>query len=131
VAGFVTNMLERICQWPGLNYYPGMRLEGVRKSIENLSHNSRCLGQDSNWAPLECQDALPLEISLRANFYKKIGQQYRTLYCVPAGILSETRKTFERKKFRTNVVKKNTTHFMPNTLFSVSIAIFMRYECIS
>lgn len=122
MTGFVTNRLERIWPGPNLKYYPGKRLEGLRKTMEKLSQDSWCLARDSNCAPRECQDAFPLEISSRVNFYIKIGQQYRTLYCVPVGILSETRV---KKKFRTNVVKKNTTYFMPNTLF-LSV---LRFSC--
>jgi hypothetical protein len=38
---------------PNLKYYPSIYLEGLRKAIEILSHNSWPLGQDLNSGPPE------------------------------------------------------------------------------
>jgi hypothetical protein len=40
---------------PGLifRYYPGIRLEGLRKTTKSLSQDSRSLGQDLNPVPHE------------------------------------------------------------------------------
>jgi hypothetical protein len=38
---------------PNLKYYPGIRLEGLRKTTENLIHDSRCPGRDLNPGPPE------------------------------------------------------------------------------
>jgi hypothetical protein len=44
--------LEKICGrkrlWPNLRYYPVTRLEGLRKTKENLNQDSRSPGQDLN-----------------------------------------------------------------------------------
>jgi hypothetical protein len=37
--------------WPNLRYYPGIYLEGLRKTMKNLSHYSQSSGQDLNLAP--------------------------------------------------------------------------------
>jgi hypothetical protein len=36
-----------------LRYYPGIRMEGLRKTTINLSHDSRSLGPDLNLKPHE------------------------------------------------------------------------------
>jgi hypothetical protein len=39
--------------WPNLRYYPGTRLEGVRKTTKSLSQDSRSPGRDLNPGPAE------------------------------------------------------------------------------
>jgi hypothetical protein len=39
--------------WPNLKYYPGISLEGLRKTTENLSQDNLSPGRDLNSGPLE------------------------------------------------------------------------------
>jgi hypothetical protein len=41
--------------WPNLRYYPGICLEGLRKTTDNRSQNSWYPDQDTNQAPPECK----------------------------------------------------------------------------
>jgi hypothetical protein len=38
---------------PNLMYYPGIHLEGLRKTTRNLSEDNRSAGRDLNLGPLE------------------------------------------------------------------------------
>jgi hypothetical protein len=37
--------------WPNLSHYPGIYLEGFRKTMENLSQDSEFPGQELNTGP--------------------------------------------------------------------------------
>jgi hypothetical protein len=39
---------ERNRLWPNLRYYPGIYMEGLRKTTNNLSQDSRSAGQALN-----------------------------------------------------------------------------------
>jgi hypothetical protein len=39
--------------WLNFKYYPGICLEGLRRTTKNLSHDSRYSGQDLNSRPPE------------------------------------------------------------------------------
>jgi hypothetical protein len=39
--------------WPNLRYYPGICLEGLRKTTKNLSQDNRSPGRDLNPGPPE------------------------------------------------------------------------------
>jgi hypothetical protein len=43
----------KVRSWPNLRYYPGICLEGSRKTTKNLSKASRSLGRDLNPGPPE------------------------------------------------------------------------------
>jgi hypothetical protein len=49
----------RQVSWPYLRYYPGICMEGFKKTMKTLSQHSRSLGQDLNVRPpktkLECE----------------------------------------------------------------------------
>jgi hypothetical protein len=38
---------------PHFTQYPGIYLERLRRTMKDLSHESQCPDQDSNWAPPE------------------------------------------------------------------------------
>jgi hypothetical protein len=39
--------------WPNLRYYPGIFVDGLKKTMKNLSQNSWSPGRDLNLGPLE------------------------------------------------------------------------------
>jgi hypothetical protein len=50
--------------WPNIRYYPGIFLEGLRKTTKNLSQDIQALGRDLNLGPPEYEG-----LSLSHNVY--------------------------------------------------------------
>jgi hypothetical protein len=52
--------------WPNLRYYPGICLEGLRKTTKNLTQDNRSPGRDLNPGPPEYEaGVLPLNHEVR------------------------------------------------------------------
>jgi hypothetical protein len=62
--------------WPDLRLYPGICLEGPRKTTKNLSHDSRSPGRDLNRRPSEYEGVLTSR-PRRLLLYRRVPERTR------------------------------------------------------
>jgi hypothetical protein len=75
---------ERKLSWPNLRKYPGIFLEGLMKTMKNLSQDSRSLSWNLNLGPPKCGEGVQRldEIILSIVYWKRsVSENYTIFKC--------------------------------------------------